>query len=112
MPTYRVENSAQVLSCWLNFAHILTLTLLASDVLVLAVLPMSQQINYQHIIEMNKESGVYLLDWTSCPEQIKFITEGILELMQTLQMFTKDIKTEVFTKIIKNAELEGLGREM
>jgi hypothetical protein len=30
---------------------------------------------------------------------------------QTLQLFTIYIKTEVFTKVIKNAKLGGLGRE-
>ncbi len=39
------------------------------------------------------------------------LLKNILQNTRTLQLFTMNIKQKVLTKVIKNAKLEGLGRE-
>jgi hypothetical protein len=48
-------------------------------------------------------------DRTSCLERVKFITEDYFsKRAQTLQLFTKIIKTDIMYKSNYNAKLEGL----
>ncbi len=42
---------------------------------------------------------------------ICFLLKNILQNKQTLHLFTRILKQNVFTKFILNAKLEGLGRE-
>jgi hypothetical protein len=43
-------------------------------------------------------------------EQFALLLKNILQNKQTLHLFTRILKQDVFTKVILNAKLEGLGR--
>jgi hypothetical protein len=43
------------------------------------------------------------------PNKSSLILKNILQNIQMLQLFTNNIKRKLFTNVIKNVKLEGLG---